>query len=191
MRTKRVSVVWSMWFVVGGLPVVSELSSCCLGCWGEVSEGVALFAGGSTARHPDLGLKGCTAPGNFQVHAVLVRAVRPAGVRVADRGHAVLVAHDGARRTVDVVVPGGVRSLEARHQVHAVPEVLVRIRAAEPVHCAGVREVDEGHLEAIPSTVLLSRRTERLIKNLIKKNMDVATPAAVDSPSPRPYRRGF
>ena len=34
------------------------LSSCCVGYWGEVSEGVALFAGGSTARHPDLGLKG-------------------------------------------------------------------------------------------------------------------------------------
>ena len=47
-----------MWFVVGGLPVVSKLSSCCLGVGGEVSEGFALFTGGSTARPLDLGLKG-------------------------------------------------------------------------------------------------------------------------------------
>jgi len=55
------SVVWSMWFVVGGLPVVSKLSSCCLGSSvvGGRSLGFALFTGGATARHPDLGLKGC------------------------------------------------------------------------------------------------------------------------------------
>ena len=52
-----------MWFVVSGLPVASKLSSYYLGYLGGeggVSEGVALFAGGSTARHPpsELGLEG-------------------------------------------------------------------------------------------------------------------------------------
>ena len=44
--------------VAGG----SKLSSCCVGYWGEVSEGVALFAGGSTTRHAVSGLLGLEGP---------------------------------------------------------------------------------------------------------------------------------